>query len=125
VGSRAGLDTVVKRKNSHICRQSNHIRPARNLVTILTELRRLLLLLTTTTTITTTTTTTITTTTATAAAAAAAAAAPIIIIIIKYSARVQIPVMEFGFFPHYYVQKGSGAHAVSCIVVIEHPVSPG
>jgi len=54
-----------------------------------------------------------------------AAAAPIIIIIIKYSARVQIPVMEFGFFPHYYVQKGSGAHAVSCIVVIEHPVSPG
>jgi hypothetical protein len=40
VGSRAGMDTMTKRKKSHHCprRELNPSRPARSLVTILTEL---------------------------------------------------------------------------------------
>jgi len=37
--SRAGLDAMQKRKNPCLCRESNPGRPARNLVTILTELQ--------------------------------------------------------------------------------------
>jgi hypothetical protein len=44
VGPTACLDIVAKRKVLH-CWQSNHGRPARSLVTILTELSRLCILL--------------------------------------------------------------------------------
>jgi hypothetical protein len=38
VDPRAGLDAVARRKNPSPCRESNAGRPARSLVTILTEL---------------------------------------------------------------------------------------
>jgi len=41
VGLRAGLDVVTKRKKPWLCRESKPGRPARNVVTILTDLRRL------------------------------------------------------------------------------------
>jgi len=41
VGPRAGPDAMVKRKILCPCRESNPGRPARSLVTVLTELRRL------------------------------------------------------------------------------------
>jgi hypothetical protein len=40
VGFRDGLDAVVKRKISTLCRESNPRRPARSLVIMLTELSR-------------------------------------------------------------------------------------
>jgi len=42
VGPRDGLDAVVRRKIPNPCRESPPGRPARNLVSILTEIRRLL-----------------------------------------------------------------------------------
>jgi len=42
--SRAGLDTMVKRKLFCLCRESNSGPPTRSLVTVLTELSRLLTL---------------------------------------------------------------------------------
>jgi len=41
VGPREGLDAVAKRKNPFPCREKDPGHPARNLVSILTELSRL------------------------------------------------------------------------------------
>jgi len=42
LGTRAGLDAVVKKQSPSLGRELNPVRPARGLVTILTKLSRLL-----------------------------------------------------------------------------------
>jgi hypothetical protein len=43
MGSRAGLDVMARRKGPCRCQESNPVRSARSLLTMLTELRQLLL----------------------------------------------------------------------------------
>jgi len=38
IGPRAGLDTVTKRRNPYLCRVLNSCRPARSLLSIMTEI---------------------------------------------------------------------------------------